>query len=108
MSPYEKSEIRKGIFLELDCSIRTVIRPQPQPYAEVSQRLEHARERLEALLEGVRNARLQYLQRALQFLTQRHGVTLDQPRRVSLTPLPEHPSLIIEGVASTSISMLIG
>jgi hypothetical protein len=42
------------------------------------------------------------LQRQLRVLEQRHNVTLSGPHRVPLTSQPDHPTLILEGIASTS------
>ena len=42
------------------------------------------------------------LQRQLAVLAQKHGVSSSSPCRVPLTAPPEHPTLILEGIASTS------
>ena len=61
MPIYEKSEIRRGMYLELDCPIRTRIprEPDPQPFAEISDRLDSARARLDQLVKDIRSARRQ-------------------------------------------------
>ena len=67
---YDREFIKKGVFLTLDCPVdrplKIFMRPKPkprpvrygeQPFAEVSERLNEARERLAKLLADVRNAR---------------------------------------------------
>ena len=61
MPIYQKSEIRKGMYLELDCPIRARI-PRygdapDQPFAEISDRLDAAKKRLEQIAKDFRNAR---------------------------------------------------
>ena len=40
--------------------------------------------------------------RVLAVLAHKHGVSSSSPCRVPLTAPPEHPTLILEGIASTS------
>jgi len=64
----EKSEIRKGMYIELDCPIRTYIRkdaaprygeaPSPPDFRTISAELDAARRKLETIVSTVRkNAR---------------------------------------------------
>jgi hypothetical protein len=56
MTRYDKSEIRKGMVLELVCPIRTYTRPRALA-EEINARLDSARARLEDLVKEIRNAR---------------------------------------------------